>query len=259
MDAGSTWTLGIDLSTRERSTAAIRLNWAEGRVSVDGIWPNQAAGKVGHAELNGLITGPKLPAKTGIDAPFGWPQPFVEQVRAWEQGQSWSSVDRTPLIYRATDFQTRGKPKLPLSVSTDHLGATAMACALLLSGLEGVDRTGSTGPVAEVYPAAALYAWQISGDIVRGYKTGGEEGELKRQTILASLRMGLDDRLEISSELELRLVGEHDLLDALVCALIARASLLGMTTCPRTEEQKRLAATEGWIHIPTCSLSKLLS
>ncbi len=42
---------------------------------------------------------------------------------------------------------------------------------------------------------------------------------------------------------------DHDF-DALVCALIGRAAQLGVTAPPQTLDQRRRAASEGWIHLP---------
>lgn len=240
-------TLGIDLSADARSTAACRLQWKRGAVTVEQVWPSQTGGAVGPDELAGLILGGEI-TKTGIDSPFGWPTPFIEEIVHWSQGRQWrAGDDRERLRYRETDLEVRGRPRLPLSVSTERLGATAMACARLLSELDGVDRSGLSGPVAEVYPAAALHRWGIK---PTGYKQETKESRTARATVLEGLKQQLGDALSVPSEIEQRMLVEHDLLDAFVCALVAKAVEAGKTSTPAPEQEK-LARIEGWIHVPT--------
>jgi hypothetical protein len=49
----------------------------------------------------------------------------------------------------------------------------------------------------------------------------------------------------------------HDHLDALVCALVARAVLVGDTGWPHTEDERAAARQEGWIHLPGSDLAAL--
>ena len=54
-------------------------------------------------------------------------------------------------------------------------------------------------------------------------------------------------------------VASDDALDAVLCALIARAAALGLTAPPPAEELE-LARAEGWIHLPRKgSLGELLT
>jgi hypothetical protein len=46
-------------------------------------------------------------------------------------------------------------------------------------------------------------------------------------------------------------------LDALACALVARAVELGQTHLPEPGTEAERAATEGWIHLPTSPLQAL--
>ena len=46
--------------------------------------------------------------------------------------------------------------------------------------------------------------------------------------------------------------------DALVCALVARAAMLGATQLPECDEQRDRARTEGWIMLPTMPPAGLL-
>ncbi|GAA3256644.1 hypothetical protein GCM10020216_093880 [Nonomuraea helvata] len=73
----------------------------------------------------------------------------------------------------------------------------------------------------------------------------------------------MDRLLEAAPWLEL---GEYeplcrasdDATDAVVSALAARAAALGLVTVP-TEEQAGVAATEGWIALPTTPLDRLVT
>lgn len=144
---------------------------------------------------------------------------------------------------------------MPLSVSTDRLGATAMHCAVLLSRLKRVDRTGRTGPVAEVYPAAALHRWRLPS---QGYKSADADARKLRREIVAGLEAGLGESWRPSAAERERLIAEHDLLDAFVAALVARAADFKRATLPRSDEERQLAEKEGWIRLPECSLGELV-
>ncbi|MCX4825028.1 DUF429 domain-containing protein [Streptomyces sp. NBC_01142] len=52
-------------------------------------------------------------------------------------------------------------------------------------------------------------------------------------------------------------VDSHDHLDALVCALVARAVLVGATLWPRSPDERAAAGQEGWIHLPGTDLAAL--
>jgi hypothetical protein len=129
-----------------------------------------------------------------------------------------------------------------------------MRAAGILAALEkaghDVDRAG-TGMVVESYPAAALKRWSLAH---RKYK--GSEGRLAREALVDQLvarcpgvSLGRFDTAVRDSD---------DALDAVICALIARAAALGRVLAP-TDDQAARAATEGWIAVPTCELSDLLT
>jgi hypothetical protein len=157
------------------------------------------------------------------------------------------------LAYRETDRVTRFVTGLvPLSVATDRIGLAAMRCAGLLARLAAagcpVDRAGA-GVVVEVYPAASLKQWQLT---YRGYKGRAN----------AIVRDHLVDRL-ITAAPWLKL-GEHQqtcresdhALDAVIAALTARAAALAQASTP-TPEHADAARTEGWIALPTRTLTDL--
>ena len=104
----------------------------------------------------------------GIDSPFGWPEAFVSFVQQGLKHPQHMPLTRDEadrLKYRATDLWLRDKRLpashnrrvLPLSVSTDKLGAVALRCVRLVQCLESVTENGPT--IYEVYPAASLARW----------------------------------------------------------------------------------------------------
>jgi hypothetical protein len=112
------------------------------------------------------------------------------------------------------------------------------------------DRTGH-GLVAETYPAAALRGW--------GFAHVGYKGADKQAT-----RVGIVDAvvampgLRMSVELAGLCRTSDHALDAVLCALIARAVLVDQIHWPTTPLQAERAKTEGWIAVPRCSLHDLL-
>jgi hypothetical protein len=131
-----------------------------------------------------------------------------------------------------------------------------MTCGLLLSQLKGVNRAGTSGPVAEVYPAAALHEWGLRST---GYKDDTREALEARREILAGLKRGLGSAWRPSTKQRARLEKEHDMLDGFVASLVARAVQLRRASKPETDEEKRLADFEGWIRLPKCSLGELVA
>ena len=78
-----------------------------------------------------------------------------------------------------------------------------------------------------------------------GYKGAG--GRLVRAEILDGLvkRSGL----AVAQDAATAMVATDHVLDAFVCALVARAVLDGATTPPPTDDWEA-ARREGWIHVP---------
>ncbi len=145
--------------------------------------------------------------------------------------------------------------KLPLSVTTDKIAFCAMRCARLLDGLDA-PRDG-TDLVVEAYPDAALRCWLPASFVARpapSYKGGAVE---RRAVLVDALFSDLGERFSITAEWRAACVESDDCLDALVCALVARAADRGLTI-PAFDEQSAVARVEGWIHLPRPgTLSKL--
>ncbi|MEV4802409.1 DUF429 domain-containing protein [Nonomuraea sp. NPDC049421] len=247
----SVLTVGVDLAAEPPRTALARLDWSPGRAHLTRL----DLGADDATCLEAMITADK----TGIDCPLGWPAPFIDFITAHREGNvtvppgvpglTW----RRALTHRLTDHVVQTRTGLrPLSPSADRIGHTTMRCAALLAGLASyghpVDRRG-TGAVAEVYPAASLKLWGLPH---QGYK---------RSRNLSSLNT-LVDRLKSSApwldlaSFEPLCRKSDDALDAVICALTARAAALGKTTTPGPEESAT-AATEGWITLPTTPLADL--
>lgn len=241
-------TLGIDLAAAPAGTGACVVEWDEGR------------GRVTHLEAGAgdhdVVALARHADRVGIDCPFGWPDAFVHAVAAHAGGAPWPGRDaadpagfRRSLRLRATDEAVVAATGLtPLSVSTDRIGVTAMRCALLLDQMarQGGDvRRDGAGRVAEVYPAAALRRWGLPW---KGYKGAGDAAPRLRGEIVDGLRSAAP-WLSLGRGGRAACVDHHDLLDALVCALVARAVALGRTAPPPPELAGRVAR-EGWVHVP---------
>ena len=152
------------------------------------------------------------------------------------------------LAFRLTDLRVQEDVPgvTPLAVAADKIGRTAMRCALLLDALGPVDRSGRSGRVAEVYPAASLRTWQLHLLKPKGLDVIIEQLEKLIPT------------LTFQPEARARCVQNDHAFDALVCALTARAVATDRTTQPVTAEEVGRAAVEGWIHVPTVGPEELV-
>jgi hypothetical protein len=237
-------TLGIDLAAQAKETAMCLLTWSEGRATIETL----VVGVDDAAVLELVRT--EEPAKIAIDAPFGWPAPFVAAVSRHASGGPWDAHAFRPLRLRTTDLnviaETGGQP---LSVSADRIAVTAFRCAGLLSQLANaghrVGRAGD-GLVVEAYPAGALRQWGLN---PRGYKGGKPEQQSRRGQLVEDLAERTASFLTLAEEQRALFAASDHLLDALVCALIARAALRG-ATLPIPDDSLALAAVEGWIALP---------
>jgi Protein of unknown function (DUF429) len=269
----TTVTLGIDLAARPENTAACSIRWGEGKPVVvllargkdqEGApfgdeWISTRAAGLGHDALGGTVT------KVGIDDPFGWPVPFLDAMEAYRTGPSWRQpieAGTDQLRLRETDRIVHSRTnRWPLSVTSDRIAIPAMRCAGLLTAIAGhlgpaaVSRDGS-GRCCEVYPDPALRGWIATTPAALGrtsYKR--KENSATRVRLLEALlqQLPLDDP---DGQLD-KIAAEDDYLDALLCALIARAVELGQTHLPEPGRQAELAEVEGWIHLPNRPLSNL--
>jgi hypothetical protein len=268
-------TLGIDLASQAANTALCVVAWWPDRAEVralargrwDGAWleddvlVDAVRGK--HA-LAGGWGAAGAPVRVGIDAPFGWPEAFVRAVEAHHRLDPWPPrpEQRWAFERRATDrFVYEWTKKLPLSVSTDRIAYPAMRCAAILGalqarlGAEAVARDG-TGVVAEAYPDASLRGWLPNLWVARegSYKGATAAARTRRERLADTLLDRLGARFAVSDEQREQCCDSDDCLDALVCALLARAVHRGWTIGPGDDEERRLARVEGWIHLPVAPL-----
>jgi Protein of unknown function (DUF429) len=217
--------------------------------------------KVLRSSASGAVT------KVGIDDPFGWPVPFLDALAAYRKSPAWpSGIDepRDEFRLRETDRIVHARSgKWPLSVSADRIAIPAMRCAVLLTdiarhrGAKAVARDGS-GLCCEVYPDPALRFWTDASDGgLGGASYKGNDFSERRVRALDGLRdeLPLNDPNDCLAQIAL----QDDYLDALVCALVARAAELGQTHAPENRTQSSLAATEGWIHLPNGPLRDLVA
>jgi predicted nuclease with RNAse H fold len=247
--AGETTTLGVDLAAQPAGTAACLIRWTDRRAVVE---------RLDAGIDDDLLTDlHRRSSATAIDAPFGWPLGFHAALRSWERLGPWPDIARDDLRFRVTDRVVRAQSaRAPLSVSSDRIAVCAWRCAGLLTRWQITDRLGSSG-VYEVYPASALRAWALPG--VGLYKNTRDPGAAAtaRAELVVALRAECGWlELEPASSWE-AVAGNHDLLDALIAALIGRACLHGATVQPPQHHQAA-ARIEGWIHLPSIRPGSLL-
>jgi len=260
-----TATLGIDLASKASRTGVAVIGWDTSPPTLLALSVGTAAdGTVLHDKwlyttAVGLRSWPEI-TKVGIDAPFGWPAPFVQALAGYATAPNWpSGMDnsRAQFERRLTDNVVRERTGVtPLAVSVDKIGYCAMRCAVVLTeiadreGPEAVARDGS-GLACEVYPDPALRFWTRDAETTAGPRESykGKAKIAHRDRLLARLleQLPLQDPhglLDVARQSPL-----DDYLDALVCALVARACELELTSRP-APEQRELALQEGWIHLP---------
>lgn len=208
-------------------------------------------------DIMGAVNGA---AKVGIDSPVGWPDAFVDFLAGYRDGQVAAVTGaggpewRQQLVNRRTDLFVRKVVGLtPLSVAADRIAHVALRCTALLARLEAtgmtIDRAG-LGVVVEVYPKASLKRWNLLPQ--QSYKQSARpEAVAAVVAALTSAAPWLDLGSCASAVRH-----SHDVLDALIAALTARAALKGLTY-PPDELHRAAADTEGWIAVPCSTLDEL--
>ncbi|RPA06255.1 DUF429 domain-containing protein [Gordonia sp. OPL2] len=240
-------TVGVDLAASPKLTAAASVEWSSGAARLTDLVLPADDGRIRE-----LASGAD---RIGIDAPFGWPDDFVDFVVAQQRGELTEGraldriENRRPLAYRRTDRvvveQGRGRP---LSVSADQIAHVAFRAAGLIADLGVTDRVD--GWAVEAYPAAALKVWGLAS---RGYK-----GVARRSQLQTSCAMLTEQApwLDLSGHREV-LMADDNAFDAVITALIARAAAVGGTHLPDGTDRP-IAEREGWIHVPHRALSELV-
>jgi len=233
-------TLGIDLAAQAKGTFLCELVWEAGAVSIAALRRNDEHDS--DADLRASMTRQDIDV-IGVDVPFGWPDAFVALMKGEFNVGSWQQAESKTLRLRETDIHcAKAFGLTPMSVTMDRIAAPAMRWRLLT-------QKGVPTKAVEVYPAAALKEWALPH---RGYKQLEQRAERERlvDALMATLSLAPSELLDVMRK-------EADALDAFIASLVARASALGRTQMPPVE-QAEVAAREGWIHVPTCSLKSLL-
>lgn len=248
-------TLGVDLAAAARKTAVAVIEWSGGSARLVHLGLD-----VGDQDIVDLFGTTDM---TGVDCPVGWPDalvPFLSGHLAFDAGpvlEHDGIEGRRLLAYRDTDrFVTSRTGLIPLSVSADRLAHPAMRCAVIqakIAALHGPQLRDGSGRLAEVYPAASLKLWGLNS---RGYKGRGSPEAERLAGLLRNLREQAP-WLDLAGH-EDSLARSDDMFDAVVASLTARAVALGLTAGP-DEAHVEAAHTEGWIHLPSCSLDGLIT
>lgn len=232
---------GIDFATAraDRTWLAVA-EAADGRLAVHRLT------KVEHDKLfaePGLVV-------AAIDVPLGWPRRFREAV--WAHRADKPARLAAPFPERLTDREVRRrlKPLVPLTVAADRIGRCVFEAAPLLAraadaGLQ-VNPTRSTGrrAVIETYPKGTLRA--LTGEAFLGIRGYRRDPALRTRVLDEVLR----PLLALTPQQRADAVAVADALDALLALLTAYAFHLGLVMAPRPE-QRRQAAAEGWIYLPS--------
>lgn len=234
-------TLGIDLAAQPENTATCCVEWSGEVPTIGAITLGKGCADEPLVEMiKGVV---HRGGTVGIDAPFGWPDAFVDQLVEYREHGRWSTgKPREGLCWRATDAHLKAEKIHPLSVSTDRIGVVAMRCAHLLTLLAeaGIARDPLGRQVVEVYPGGALRRWGLDPS---GYKQRAEAREaLMRQLPLATVVA--DAGLRESA------VATDHAFDALVSALVARDVTLGRAEGPTPPVDVARLRREGWIWMP---------
>lgn len=234
-------TLGVDLAAQPAGTAACSLRWSD-----DGAVAVTLRRDLDDAALTELRCGADVVA---IDAPFAWPEALAKALGAWSTDRRWPPVTARQLRYRATDLEVQRATGIwPLSPSADRIGVCAWRCARLLTRWDVRDLLGADG-VVEGYPAAALRCWGLPS---RGYKAHTPQARERalgvRREIVGRLRRTCG-WLHLTAAQWQACATDHDILDALICALVARAAAAGAVV-PVSADQAAAARREGWIQLP---------
>jgi predicted nuclease with RNAse H fold len=242
-------TAGVDLAAEPKGTALAVIEWKETTATLVDLQLGVNDQTI--VEAAGVVD------KLGIDCALGWPIEFVEFLNNHANLENTSFPDggmdwRRRTSFRESDRHVREVTgKWPLSVSTDRLGLTAMRCAGLQgriqqSGIE-IDRSGS-GKIVEIYPGASLRLWGFD-------TTGYRANEDVRAELLTTIEHSVP-WLNLDSHREL-MISSTDAFDAVIASLATRAAAINQYLHP-PKEFLDIAKVEGWIALPTGSITDLL-
>lgn len=268
-------TLGIDLASQPKRTAAVVVDWTSDPPRVVPLSDLlEGEPRLNDSTLVELILRDDI-SRVAIDAPFGWPLEFVDAIYKWQGSQTWpiplgDPEDlQTRLVLRETDLEVVRATRLPLApetldrrgkwplrVSADRIGVAAMRCARLLGEVanhdgQRVDRAGG-GKLLEVYPDAALREWGLwphTWDHPKQvtYKGPSPEARGRREALMGGFLDQAGPWLGQDSEFVGACIRSDDQLDAFVSAVMAYSVEKGLS---QDVTDKARARAEGWIHLP---------
>ena len=254
-------TFGIDLASQPGNTAVCLVEWQPDRAAVlelargtDRYGDRLHDKRLIHAMLGDLYG--QAPAMTAIDAPLGWPTLFAHVIANQADWPDALEDNPAELLRRATDlFVGERTGKQPLAVTTERIAYAAFRANRILGRLERatslhIDRSGVSGVVCETYPDAALRQFGLWPD---GLASTTSYKDKKDPAIREQIVEGLLTRapwLVFQGTDPDHLRASDDCLDALLCALVARACATRQTVEP---DDGVPASVEGWIHLPRCA------
>jgi predicted nuclease with RNAse H fold len=234
LDAASRWTnFGYAIGRYESGVVAVEeAGLLESREEADAL-ANRVAPRLREAD-RGVIA---------IDAPLGWPRPFVHAL--WEHRAGEPLDDLKERLFRRETDRVVSKVigRAPLEVAADRIARAAHSALLVLGRLRAL--TGKPLPLAwtpdlagidviEVYPAAMLKARGLP---YSKYK------DKEEPTLREEIAMRL--AIEIAG-LDNYVAAQADVFDACLCLVAAKDFIEGR--CPPPDDLD-LARHEGWIWV----------
>jgi len=199
--------------------------------------------------------------RVAIDVPFGWPTGLLDLLGRWRAGeQVYLPADRrrgrSETLYRRTDLVTWDLTGVkPIPVGVESLAWVALRAFHVLSQAElHPPLAGRDSSIIETYPKAALACWP---DMPRGSTKSGDAAPRVRAEVLALLAAGVSLTMEDVDRRAILEQRKDHRFDAVICALVARAAMVGRTRLP-AETDRKAAYEEGWIYLPVAgSLTSL--
>jgi predicted nuclease with RNAse H fold len=246
-------TLGVDLTSQPADTAIAGIEWPQGDVPRLIPFSQLESEPFTDERLIDLLDSQEW-GRVAIEVPFGWPRSLLGLLERWRIGipvelPAEMRAGHSEVLFRATDLvvweQTGVRPS---PVGLDKLAWVALRAFHILSAAGAhTDRAGLRSAVIETYPKAALTRWS---DMPATSTKSGDAAPGVRADLVDRISAELALQIESEDRERLIAVGRDHRFDALLCALVARAAMLGRTTLPRPGPARELSEEEGWIHLP---------
>lgn len=250
--AGTTRTVGINLSAAAKFTTLVAIEWSN-----DGACVSEAIVDLEDDELIGYLSSGD---RTGVYAPFGWPVAMVEAVSSYTNSDQWQRASRRQFRHRETEafvhdiLQAEADQELwPQSVSCDRLALQARRMAQLREQLftetgKRFDRAGGDN-ILEVYTPGASLLWGLNSHSANGLEVPPDASEKPGLLFIERVEAAAPWLQWKEGKRGVCLKNEHTS-DALLAALVARAAERDLTIRPENGHLD-LARREGWMHLPS--------